>query len=103
MECDIWLEKCVTKSKKPTIKVNKTTAMFTGRNPRYTKATTAGHPEGIKPKPGVDIRAAKGEEGHALCETIKTKTDSYGNKRNKDYRVEKRVKNARRDGGNAYR
>jgi hypothetical protein len=38
--------------------------------------TQAGHPGGTKPKPGVDIRAAKGE-GHVMCEIIKTKTGPY--------------------------
>jgi hypothetical protein len=30
-------------------------------------------------KPGVDILAAKGEDGQYMCEIIKTKTGLYGN------------------------
>jgi hypothetical protein len=48
-------------------------AMFTGRSPRHTQATTAGHTEGTQPKAGVGIRAAKGEEGHVMCGIIKLK------------------------------
>jgi hypothetical protein len=55
--------------KKTRIKINKAKATFTGRNPRHTQAD---HPEGTKPKSGVDTMTAKGE-GHVKCEVIKTK------------------------------
>jgi hypothetical protein len=51
---------------KTRIKINKAKTTFTGRTPRHTKV---GHPDGTKPKPGVDIRAVKGE-GHVMCEII---------------------------------
>jgi hypothetical protein len=57
--------------------------------PRYTKATTAGHPEGTKPKPGVDIRAANVGKGNKMCEIIKTKTGQYVNQRDKGCKGEK--------------
>jgi hypothetical protein len=41
--------------------INKAKATFTGRNPDT--------PKGTKPKPGVDIRAVKGE-GHVMCKII---------------------------------
>jgi hypothetical protein len=54
--------------------MNNAKATFTGPSPRHTQATTTGHPEGTKPKQEVEIRAAKGGEGHVMCEMIKTKT-----------------------------
>jgi hypothetical protein len=59
-------------SPKTSLKINKAKATFTGRSPRHNQATTAGHLEGIKPKPGEDIRALKGGGGHVICEIIKT-------------------------------
>jgi hypothetical protein len=52
------------KKKKTRININKVKTTFTARSPRHTKV---GHPEGTKQKPGVNIRAAKGE-GHVMCE-----------------------------------
>jgi hypothetical protein len=45
----------------------------------HTEATTAGHPGGTKPKPGVDNSSAKGGEGHLMC----------NNKTEKGYKDEK--------------
>jgi hypothetical protein len=67
------------------IKISKAKATFTGRSPRHTKV---GHPEGTKPKPGVDIRAVK-EEGHVMCEIILTKTGPYGKKGIRAVRVKR--------------
>jgi hypothetical protein len=51
------------------------------RSQDVAQVTTTGHPEGTKPKPGVNFRAAKGGERQVICEIIiKTKTDPYGNK-----------------------
>jgi hypothetical protein len=47
-------------------------SQFTGCSPRQNPATTAGHPEGIKPKLGENTRAAKGGEGHPISEMIRT-------------------------------
>jgi hypothetical protein len=48
------------------IKINKAKATFTGRSLQHIQV---GHPEGTKPKPGVEIRAVKGE-GRVMCEII---------------------------------
>jgi hypothetical protein len=53
-------------SKNTRIKINKAKATLMGRRPRNTQV---GHPEGTKPKSGVDMRAVKGE-GHVMCEII---------------------------------
>jgi hypothetical protein len=50
-----------------------------GLSPWHTEATTAGHPEDTKPKPGVDKRAAKGGKGQVMCEIKNTKTGPYAN------------------------
>jgi hypothetical protein len=55
------------------IKINKAKATFTGRSP---PTHPVGHPEGLKPKSGVDTIAVKGE-GHVMCE--KTKMSHYEN------------------------
>jgi hypothetical protein len=44
------------------MKINKAKATFTGGSPLTPQL---GHPEGTKPKSGVDIRVAKGE-GHVI-------------------------------------
>jgi hypothetical protein len=57
------------------IKINNVKATFTGHNSRHTQV---GNPEDTQQKPGVDVRAAKGE-GHVICEVIYIKTGPYGN------------------------
>jgi hypothetical protein len=61
------------------MKINKANATFTGQSPRHTRATTAGHSEGIKQELGGDIRAAKRGEGIAISETIIIKRGPNGN------------------------
>jgi hypothetical protein len=48
------------------MKINKANANSKYTATRHTQNTTAGHPEGTKPKLGVDIRAAE-EERDTLC------------------------------------
>jgi hypothetical protein len=52
--------------KKTRIQINKVKATLKDAAPRHTQV---GHPEGTKQKPGMDIRAAKGE-GHVMCEIV---------------------------------
>jgi hypothetical protein len=47
--------------------------------PRHNPAITAGHKEGIGPKPGENTGAPKGE-GHFISEMIRTKTELIWNK-----------------------
>jgi hypothetical protein len=53
-------------------KVEQAKEKSTGRSPRHTQATTAGHLEGTKQKYWVENRAANEAKEKVKCEIIKT-------------------------------